>query len=116
MVASFAASLLIPEPNMVGCPYAGPCHYWPHFLKGFVFILVCVVVGPRKLPYQLFVIFLVPALGLVEPANTGELRSAVLLVLLHLPWDYIVQGGVAGVLVGHGIIYCVDRIKNASRI
>lgn len=118
VIASVAPEILLPEPNMLGCPYVGPCHVWPDFMYGLIFIFICVTCGPRQLPYQVLVFALIPFLGMVGPISSGEISLHTFpywSLLLGLPWVTMVQGGVVGAILGHGIIYSVIKVRNKCR-
>jgi hypothetical protein len=115
VIAAIAPEILLPEANGNGCPFVGPCHIWPDFMSGFIFILICVIFGPKHFIFQVLILCLVPLLGLLEPIRTGWVSSDTFSFwefLLYLPGVTLVQGGVLGAMFGHGIIFGIEKFRN----
>lgn len=99
VIATIASFILVPTPNMAGCPYAGPCHIWPEFLYAFIFVFVSIVAGPSNRVFQTFILALIPLMGLIQPQTTGELGAFFWRVIINLPSDPMVQGGVIAAII-----------------
>jgi hypothetical protein len=112
----YAERGVLPNPSMVGCPYAGPCHLWPELLAGFLFVFLSLVLGPKLVSHLVFVFVLLTIWSIMEPLRTGELElHMVLEIFAVLPRMLIFQGGMVGAFLGYSAVLLFRKMKRDAK-
>lgn len=102
-IGAIGASVLLvwmmPEPSMNGCPMIGPCHVWYMYITGFVFSVLCFVIGPRRQMYYVVVFMLIFFMGVVDSISTGEIYAYTSESFRGIFSNPMFQGGMLGAAV-----------------
>lgn len=112
IVAGTSAVLYFSPHVVTGCPNLSHCNMVYDFVAGVVFVLIGLVIGPKRL---LFIALLFPVLGFIsqlEEFRTGE-SSRISWVLKRLPSDPLFQGGI--LILAVALLVLAVRNKHASQ-
>ena len=106
ILASLSIISLLPEPNMMSCGFMGQCLTWYEFWDGFFFVFLCLVFGPKRILFIVFILVFTMFWSVISLFISGETQPQMIFVWLPaVVYAPLFHGG----LIGGAIAYFVNH-------
>ncbi len=79
---------------------------WPMFLWGFLFVILCLIIGPKRKGYYVLVVLLFLFLSVMDDLRVGV---SIINAMLSVPTQYFFHGGMVGLGVTSLSYYYINK-------
>lgn len=88
---------ILPQSSNFNCGFMGICPTWPEYLQGFVFVFLCLFIGPKRIVFFIVVFIFTMLWSVITLFISGEAQLQIISSWLSVvPFAPIFHGGLAG--------------------
>src|SRR5574339_587084 len=109
LVSMFVVNIL-PQSSDFNCGFMGICPTWPENLQGFVFVFLCLFIGPKRIVFFVVIFLLTMLWSVVTLFTTGEAQLQMISIWLPVvPFSPIFQGCLVGFVAAYLVKHYLSK-------
>jgi hypothetical protein len=107
---------ILPQSSDFNCGFMGICPTWPENLKGFVFVFLCLIIGPKRIVFFIAIFIFTMFWSVVMLFASGEAQLQMISSWLPaIPFSPIFHGGLAGGVIAYLAMQLFSKYMAAHR-